>query len=64
MALAELYDPASGSWAATANMIETREGHTAVLLPNGNVLVAGGTGGTFGNPLASAELYDPGSRPT
>jgi len=33
-----------------------RHGHTATLLPSGQVLVAGGTGG-----FASAELYDPGA---
>jgi hypothetical protein len=38
-------------------MISAREGHTASVLPNGNVLVSGGSsGGVFVN---SAELYDP-----
>jgi len=59
LATAELYDPGSGSWTATGEMIEGRWGHTATLLPDGRVLV---TGGSTGNGLlASAELYDPGS---
>ena len=37
-------------------MSTVRESHTATLLPNGQVLVAGGFGGI---PLTSAELYDP-----
>ncbi len=58
-ASAELYDPASGTWTATGSLGTARDYHTATLLPNGKVLVAGG----FGNSgiLASAELYDPAS---
>jgi len=51
---AELYDPASGTFAATGNMSVARGfGPTATLLTNGKVLVAGG------GSDASAELYDP-----
>ena len=55
----ELYDPASGTWAATGSLASARAGHTATLLPNGKVLVAGGFNNS-GYP-ASAELYDPAS---
>jgi hypothetical protein len=53
-ATAELYDPSSGTWKATGSMTVPRAWHGATLLPNGQVLVAGGT-----NATTSAELYDP-----
>ena len=56
---AELYDPASGAWTATGSMTTARVSHTAVLLRNGRVLVAGGNGGA--GSLSSAELYHPAS---
>lgn len=58
-ASAELFDPATGRWAATAPMANARICHTATLLPNGNVLVAGGRPGRDGAPTAAAQLYDP-----
>jgi hypothetical protein len=39
-------------------MTTARYVHTAVLLPNGKVLVAGGVD-AGGNVVATAELYDP-----
>lgn len=53
---AELYDPATGTFAPTGNMIEPRYFQTATLLPNGKVLIVGGSRDT------TAELYDPSTR--
>ena len=47
----------SGVWVPTGSLAQTRSGHTATLLPNGKVLVAGGAG--MGGILATAEVYDP-----
>jgi uncharacterized protein (TIGR03437 family) len=59
---AELYDPATGRWSNTGSL-SRRANHTATLLPNGQVLVAGGVNfgydiGSF-NYVTSAELYNP-----
>jgi N-acetylneuraminic acid mutarotase len=57
IASAELYDPTTNTWSSTGNMATARSSHTATLLPNGNVLVAGGYNG--GGILSSSELYNP-----
>lgn len=54
--LAEVYDPAAGTFAATGNMTMSRVNHTATLLDNGKVLIVGGCNGAV---VATAELYDP-----
>jgi uncharacterized protein YjdB len=60
-ATAELYDPATGTFTPTENMISAHEAHTATLLNNGMVLIAGGNNLAFGigKVLGNAELYDP-----
>lgn len=47
----------SGTWSTTGSLNTARSGHTATLLANGQVLVAGGSNAT--GALASAELYNP-----
>jgi Kelch motif/Galactose oxidase, central domain len=62
LATAELYDPISGSWTATGNMVTTRGGgYSVTVLPDGKVLLAGGFRSNGSRTLASAELYDPGT---
>ena len=61
VATAELYDPSSHTWTATDRMITARSNHTATLLDNGMVLVAGAEHGMPDEILAAAELYDPGT---
>jgi hypothetical protein len=65
LASAELYDAATGTFAATGDMTVERSEHTATLLNNGKVLIAGGyrrvVGGSPSDTSfpAGVELYDP-----
>jgi Kelch motif protein/galactose oxidase-like protein len=56
--VAALYDPGTGAFSPTGSMATAREGHTATLLANGRVLIAGGAD-RVDHAVASAELYDP-----
>jgi hypothetical protein len=58
LASAELFDPSTGIFSAR-EMTTPRVGHTATLLTDGRVLIAGGFSDNFKSALASAELYDP-----
>ena len=55
---AEIYGPVTGTFTATGNMVMARCVHTATLLNNGRVLIAGGDAGV-GLSLSQAELYTP-----
>ena len=64
---AELYDPATGVFSRTGDLIAARDLHDAVRLADGQVFIVGGEGNRctpnygcqFGGSLASAELYAP-----
>jgi N-acetylneuraminic acid mutarotase len=66
---AELYNPVTGKWKLTSSMHTARFHQIATLLPNGNVLVAGGDDGAgyasstsaclCPHATASTELYNP-----
>ncbi len=53
-ATAELYDPLTNTFTGSGKMTVPRDGHTATLLSNGQVLMIGG-----GGAYSSAELYYP-----
>jgi hypothetical protein len=56
----EMYDPNTRSFSLTASMGSPRFHHTATLLSNGKVLIAGGET-NFGVITSTAEIYDPAS---
>ncbi len=58
LASTEIYNPATGTFSAMDNMSTPRHGHTATPLPDGKVLIAGGSAFEHG-AMGSAELYDP-----
>ncbi len=49
--VAELFDPATGEFTSTGSLHHERWNHTATVLPDGRVLIAGGH--------STAEIYDP-----
>jgi hypothetical protein len=62
VASAELFDPTAmggaGDFSGTGSMSSARDAHTATLLPNGKVLIAGGVDASL-TTLSSAEIFDP-----
>jgi hypothetical protein len=57
---AEIYDPRTKKFVATGNLNVERYKHTAARLPDGRVLVAGGSDARdWHGTVNSAEIYDP-----
>lgn len=65
-----IYDPSTGTFTATPFMVHFRANHSATLLSNGKVLIAGGGVGILSNssgtnevsccnPIGSSDLFDP-----
>ncbi len=59
LASVEIYDFSSGTYGWIGNMIAGRQIHTATLLGDGRVLIAGGVGAPGYSALATAEIYTP-----
>ena len=62
-----IYDPAAGTWAPAPHQLgEIRGLHTATLMKDGKVLIAGGTklfsGNRLSDVLKSVEIYDPAAK--
>jgi len=57
--VSETYDPATGKFSHAAALAAPTANHTATLLPDGRVLIAGGRQATAPYPLPAAEIYDP-----
>ena len=56
---AEIYDPATGAFSLTGSLNVVHTAHTATLLHDGRVLIAGGQDDVGPQTHAIAELYDP-----
>lgn len=53
LTVAEIYDPAQNSWTTVAPLRQGAYAHSALLLPDGRVFIAGGSTGS------PSQLYDP-----
>jgi hypothetical protein len=59
-ASAEIYDPATGLFSSTGDLVTPRYKHAAALLADGRVLILGGSDNrAWRGKYASAEIYDP-----
>jgi len=58
---AELYDPETGTWSPTGNMLKPHGGFPATLLRDGRVLVGDVDNPAADIPVLGAEVFDPAS---
>jgi len=60
---AEIFDPLNEKWTSTGSLLHPRAGHSALLLPNGGVMVDSGQGppaaANTPRPQEFVEIYDP-----
>ncbi|MBI5375179.1 MAG: PKD domain-containing protein [Candidatus Schekmanbacteria bacterium] len=60
LSIAEIYDPATGTFSVVGNMTTPRNAHSATLLNDGTVLITGGTVGISTVwPTTLAEIFNP-----
>lgn len=58
--MTEIFDPATATWSTTRDILFARYKHTAELLPDGRVMIAGGIEGDDDGAYSdSVEVYDP-----
>lgn len=64
LATAEVFDPSRGAWGGVGPLTQARTGHSATLLADGRVLVAGGETNQRGTrrSLDTGEVYSPDRR--
>ena len=58
----EIYDPSSGEFTLLEQELARRFGHSAVMLPDGSVLIVGGSIGRGIEPSPALQRYDPATR--
>jgi hypothetical protein len=58
-ALAELYNPATGTWSVAGSLNKGRSNHAIARLADGRVMAVGGYGSNYSGALKSVEIYNP-----
>jgi Ca2+-binding RTX toxin-like protein len=53
----EIFNPGTDTWLPSADLLEARGNHAALALPNGRILIAGGTGDDITDLISSTEIY-------